>query len=197
MTWLLCDYGEVLCLAPNDEDRTALEATAGWDPVSGDFWEAYWADRVSYDRADLTAEEYWTRVLGHPLDPVGELARLVRADAASWLHPNLASLAAVRRARARGLRPAILSNAPIEVAKKIEAAPWLASFSQRFFSCYLRAVKPEPAAYQAVLEGLDARPEDVLFFDDRPANVAGAAELGIEAHLFVDPAQLDEVRARG
>ena len=59
-------------------------------------------------------------------------------------------------------------------------------------------MKPEPAAYHAVLGALDARPEDVVFFDDRPANVAGAAELGIDARLFEHPAQLDEVgRASG
>jgi putative hydrolase of the HAD superfamily len=89
----------------------------------------------------------------------------------------------------------ILSNAPIEVAEEIDAAPWLAPFTKRFFSCYLRAVKPEPAAYQAVLDDLGARPEEVVFFDDRPANVAGAAAFGIDARVFEDPAQLDAVSA--
>ena len=31
VTWLLCDYGEVLCVAPPAPDRAALEAAAGWD----------------------------------------------------------------------------------------------------------------------------------------------------------------------
>ena len=31
MTWLLCDYGEVLCLAPSAADRAALMAAADWD----------------------------------------------------------------------------------------------------------------------------------------------------------------------
>ena len=65
MTWLLCDYGEVLCLAPSAADRAALLAAADWDPARGDFWQAYWADRPAYDRADLSVEEYWTRLLGH------------------------------------------------------------------------------------------------------------------------------------
>jgi putative hydrolase of the HAD superfamily len=71
-----------------------------------------------------------------------------------------------------------------------------ASNVRRFFRCDLRAVKPEPAAYRAVLTGLGARPGDVVFFDDRPGNVAAAAEMGIDARLFEDPAQFDEV-ARG
>ncbi len=84
-------------------------------------------------------------------------------------------MAAAERAGHRGLRLAILSNAPAEVADEIDEAPWLAAFSRRFFSCRLKAVKPEAAAYRAVLDALGAEPGEVVFFDDRPANVAGAA----------------------
>jgi putative hydrolase of the HAD superfamily len=195
VTWLLCDYGEVLCHSPTTRDRTELAAIAGWAPSRGDFWAAYWADRTAYDRADLTAEEYWTRLLAHRPAP-GQLHRLVQRDTAGWLHPNEHSVAAVERARQRGMHLAILSNAPVEVARGIDAAPWLASFSRRFFSCDLRAVKPEPAAYLAVLAALGAGPAAVTFFDDRPANVAAAADLGIDARLFQNPAQFDEVVRR-
>jgi putative hydrolase of the HAD superfamily len=195
VTWLLCDYGEVLSAPPTEGDRAELAALAEWDRARGDFWETYWVDRTAYDRADLTAEQYWSRLVGHR-PTHNQLERLTHRDSASWLHPNQRSLAAAQRARRRGLRLAILSNAPIEVAKGIDGAPWLASFTRRFFSCDLRAVKPEPAAYRAVLAGLGAQPGDVVFFDDRPPNVAAAAEMGIDARLFEDPAQFDEV-ARG
>jgi putative hydrolase of the HAD superfamily len=192
VTWLLCDYGEVLCLAPSDADRRALVKAAGWDPRRGDFWAAYWADRPGYDRADVTVEDYWARVLGHR-PGARQLEALIAADGAGWLHPNLDSLAAAERAGQRGLHLAMLSNAPVEVADLIDSAPWMASFSRRFFSCRLRAIKPEPTAYQAVLDAIGAEPSDVVFFDDRPANVAGAALLGIDGRLFEYPGQLDEV----
>jgi putative hydrolase of the HAD superfamily len=196
MTWLLCDYGEVLCEPPNDVDRAALVAEAGWDPARGDFWEAYWENRTAYDRADLAAEDYWNQLVGRS-PSAAQLERLTAADAASWVHPNHRTVAAAERAGRRGWRLAILSNAPIEVARVIDAAPWLVAFSRRFFSCDLRAVKPEPAAYQAVLDRLEARPDEVVFFDDRSSNVEGAARLGIDARLFEDPAQIDELRAPG
>jgi putative hydrolase of the HAD superfamily len=196
VTWLLSDYGEVLSLPPSEADRRKLAAVAAWDPTRGDFWEAYWLDRAAYDRADLTADHYWSRLLGHPPVP-NQLTGLIRADAAGWLRPNPDSVAAVERAGRRGLRLAILSNAPVEVAKEIDAAPWLAPFTRRFFSCDLRSVKPEAAAYQAALEALGARPSDVVFLDDRAANVAAAARLGIDARLFEGPAQFDEVSPGG
>ena len=190
--WLLCDYGEVLSTAPTPADRAAIESAARWDPARGDFWRAYWGERPAYDRGDLTAGEYWAAVVG-VAPPDGDLGELVRLDAALWLHPNPESLAAAGRASERGLRLALFSNAPVEVAREIDAAPWLASFDPRFFSCNLRAVKPEPAAYEAVLRTLGARPEEVVFVDDRPANVAAARDLGIRAEIFEDPSQFDRI----
>ena len=193
MTWLLCDYGEVLCVAPPASDRAALTRAAAWNPARGDFWQAYWADRPAYDRADLSVEEYWTRLLGST-PPAAQLDELIAADTAGWLHPNRPVMAAAERAGHRGLRLAILSNAPVEVADRIDEAPWLAAFSRRFFSCRLKAVKPETAAYRAVLDALGAEPGEVIFFDDRPANVAGAAALGIDARLFRSATQLDQLQ---
>jgi putative hydrolase of the HAD superfamily len=192
VSWLLCDYGEVLSLAPPPPDREALEEAASWRGGSDAFWAAYWENRPGYDRGDVSAYEYWTSVLRKDLDE-GELARIVDADVAGWLHPNLRSVQAVEKLMERGVSLALFSNAPVEVAAGIGAAPWLASFSRKFFSCDLRAVKPEPAAYEAVLEGLGAGPEQVLFVDDRPVNVAGAEAVGIRAVLFESPEQLARV----
>lgn len=189
MAWLLCDYGEVLSTAPPPADRAALLAAAAWDPADGDFWEIYWAGRPSYDRADVTAREYWTAVLGRaPEDH--RLAELIRRDAAGWLHPNEETLAAVSALGARGVRLAVLSNAPVEVAAEIDAAPWLADFTPRLFSCDLRAIKPDPRAYRAALDALGAAPDEVVFVDDRPANVEGARAVGMRAEVFTGPGAL-------
>jgi putative hydrolase of the HAD superfamily len=190
VNWLLCDYGEVLCVAPPAADWRLLVAEAAWDSETADFGAAYWASRVAYDRGDLTAGAYWEQVLGRPLAP-DQLDRLIERDIAIWLHPNRASVAAAVAAKDRGFRLAILSNAPNEVAAAIDRAEWLDAFDRRFFSCRLRSVKPEPAAYTSVLAALGAEAHEVLFFDDRPVNVAGAEAVGIRAVLFEDPSQFD------
>jgi putative hydrolase of the HAD superfamily len=191
-TWLLCDYGEVLSLPQPERDRRAIEEAAGLSGDSGMFWAAYWDHRPDYDRAKMTPAEYWLAVTGREADH-DQLEWLVATDTASWMHPNLASVAAVERLTARDISAALFSNAPVEVAAGIAAAPWLRSFSRKFFSCDLGVAKPEPAAYEAVLDALGVTADGVLFVDDRPANIAGAQAVGIRAVLFERPSQLDEL----
>jgi putative hydrolase of the HAD superfamily len=190
MIWVLCDYGEVLSLPQSPADQLALEAEVG---ISGpQFWTTYWQHRPGYDRGDTAAIDYWSAVLGDRPSR-RKLARLIELDVAGWLHTNADTLAATSRAVARGLRLAILSNAPHEVADAIDAAEWASAFSPRLFSSRIGRVKPEREIYAAALRALNADPSQITFFDDRPANVAAATQAGMSAHLFHDPAQIDAV----
>lgn len=56
-------------------------------------------------------------------------------------------------------------------------------------------VKPDPAIYQVLMERNGLVPEDCLFIDDSPANVAGAQAVGMEAIRFTDPAALEQALA--
>lgn len=190
MTWLLCDYGEVLSQTQPPGERSALVTASGL--AEPDFWRAYWTHRPAYDRADISAEDYWAAVLGRSVVPQ-QVRDLTTLDVASWLHANPATAASAARAGQRGYRLAILSNAPIEVADAIDRAPWLVAFQPRVFSCRLRLNKPDPAVYRQVLDQLAARPEEIVFFDDRPENVAAARAVCIQAHLFTDASQLDDL----
>ena len=76
VTWLLCDYGEVLSLAQPDEDRARVEEAAG---RGGDrFWADYWAHRPGYDRGDVGVAGYWA-------SPSGAGARDINHPASSGL----------------------------------------------------------------------------------------------------------------
>lgn len=189
--WLLCDYGQVLSTPPPADEWESLRSVAGL--ADGDqFHTLYWEHRPAYDRGDVSAAAYWEMVLGE--EPDGDrLEQLVGLDVAIWLHPDRPSVDSATRAAGRGWRLAIFSNAPVEVAAAIDRLGWLEPFERRFYSCHLRAVKPEAAAYSQVLAGLKAQPEQVVFFDDRPANVAAAIDLGVRAHVYTNPAQFDSL----
>jgi 2-haloacid dehalogenase len=61
-----------------------------------------------------------------------------------------------------------------------------------------RLVKPDPAIFRLALERFGLAPDDAVFVDDVPANVAAAAQLGIHAILFrgADPLR-DALRGLG
>ncbi|MGH9126054.1 MAG: HAD-IA family hydrolase [Acidimicrobiales bacterium] len=187
MNWLLCDYGGVLARQPSAADRSALEAET--EAGGHAFWAAYWQYRPAYDRSDIDTARYWTQVLGHT-PGTGSLRRIVELDTLMWSRPNQASLDAANGAADAGVRLAVLSNAPAQLATQFDRLPWLAPFSPRLFSGQVGMIKPEPAIYTLALRALHAIPQEVTFVDDRLQNIVAARRAGLQATLFTDPDQL-------
>ncbi|HEX4814746.1 MAG TPA: HAD family hydrolase [Nonomuraea sp.] len=55
---------------------------------------------------------------------------------------------------------------------------------QWFISSDLQTRKPDADAYRAALDALDTPPEETVFVDDRPVNLAPARSLGMRTILF-------------
>lgn len=181
MTWVMFDYGGVICTPQPDADIAAMAAVAAVGIA--DFASGYWPFRPAYDAADLTAEGYWQAVAGHlgrsfTGGQIGELARL---DIVSWSHMQEGILELIRDTRVAGHRLALLSNAPAGIARAVAGLPVARHFEHLLFSCDLRAVKPDPLCFGKALSRLGAAPHEVTFIDDRADNVAAAARLGMRA----------------
>ncbi|MBV2363634.1 HAD family hydrolase [Streptomonospora nanhaiensis] len=184
------DYGEVISLPPSAEDRTALERLAGGS--AEEFWSAYWAERRAYD-AGISGDEYWRRVadrLGAAWDSAARQA-LWAVDVGSWLHVRPESTALLERLADRGVRLALLSNAPFDIAGALRHSPVLARFEELFFSADLGRCKPDPQVYRHILDRLGTPPERTAFVDDREENILAAKELGIVAHHYAGTADLE------
>lgn len=189
MTWVVFDYGGVICTPQPDSDVMRLASVAGVPEPA--FSDAYWAHRLAYDRAELDGTTYWQKVaagVGRSFT-TAQVAELIRLDIASWLHLQAGTVTLIEDVAAAGYRLALLSNAPAEVAEVVAGLPVAARFEHCVFSYALRSVKPEPECYRAVLAMLGADPADVVFVDDRPDNVAAAQALGIRSVQFTDPGQ--------
>jgi putative hydrolase of the HAD superfamily len=196
MGWVLFDYGGVISQPQPEAEVALLARVAG--STAGDFTAAYWAHRLDYDRGELDGVTYWQKVaasLGRSFS-IAEMAELTRLDIASWLHLEPGTVSLIEDLAAAGHRLSLLSNAPAEVAEAVAALPVAACFEHCLFSCYLRAVKPEPECYRAVLALLGASPADVVFVDDRAHNITGAQALGIRGVHFTGPAQARAALAR-
>ena len=157
------------------------------------FWTSYWDRRPPYDRAAVSAEEYWQSV-GADLDttfPADMIAALIAADCGSWRRMDPAMIALLERLAAGGQTIGLLSNIPEELAADLLLRHrWFELFAVTGFSCRIGAVKPEPEAFHWCLTELGVDAADVLFIDDRAENIAAAEAVGMRAKLFVGAADL-------
>ena len=151
----------------------------------------YWRFRVSYDAAEFDAATYWRTVAYASTREVvsAQIDRLVEIDGLSWCHPAPVMPQWARDIRREGLRTALLSNMPATVRQAVERAGWLPEFDVRTFSCEVGICKPAPEIYRRCLNDLGCEASEVLFLDDRPANVQGAEAVGMHALLFTSPEQ--------
>jgi putative hydrolase of the HAD superfamily len=102
------------------------------------------------------------------------------------------AIAAVRRAAVLG-EVTLLTNNGALTAKHLRAlAPELVPvFGDHLFtSSDYSARKPDPLVFERVLERYERDASEAFFVDDMPGNVAGAASIGITAHLYSTPAKL-------
>ena len=188
---VIFDYGDVLCL------RAAIDAFAPMAKIlkitPERLIERYMQNRLDYDRADLTALEYWSgfgRESGAAITEA-DVAELDRLDCGLWWGLDPVLMDWVDRLRANRIKAGVISNMFIGLANQIrKGAPWLDRFDDYTFSAELRVTKPDPAIYQHSLERLGVQPNQALFLDDRQMNIDGARALGMEGLLYTTPAKL-------
>lgn len=189
---VIFDYGMVLCTPDPAAFRKLLDLT-GLDEAA--FNRFYWIDRRDYDLGLFDGRGFWTRFAGHAgltLSPA-QLDGLIENDVLLWTHlsePMLAWAAALQEA---GLLTAILSNMVSDVLCYMrQEFAWLRHFTHLTWSCELGIVKPDPAIYALTCDALGVPPNEALFIDDKPENIAGAERAGLQALLF---ATIDRLRA--
>ena len=61
--------------------------------------------------------------------------------------------------------------------------PFLDRVDSAFSSHLIGLVKPDAAIFHYVADALGVSPDEIVFFDDSPANVDAARAVGIAAHL--------------
>ncbi len=94
---------------------------------------------------------------------------------------------------AKGLELFILSNNfPERSAHYEKEYPFLKKiFKKIYYSWQTGFVKPDPRAFQNLLNENRLQPEECVYFDDSAHNVKVARELGIEAFHFTHPDQAE------
>jgi putative hydrolase of the HAD superfamily len=195
---VIFDYGKVLSALPDADSHTNLVTATGLDDAT--FESHYWAHRHAYDSGELNSKAYWEKIAsdaGFVLTP--ELLKtLVDNDSRMWGNLNLPMVDWTQRLVESGMKVGILSNMGDATRDHLlQEHAWLQKLHHLTWSCELLIAKPDPAIYQHTLEKLGVAPEEAIFIDDLPHNIAAARALGIDGILFKDVAQLrQELSAR-
>ena len=83
------------------------------------------------------------------------------------------------------MKAALLSNMVPEIGARLKQTFTLLSrFTHLTLSCEVGSVKPEPAIYRHVLDGLGVSADRALLIDDRAVNIDAAHALGMHGVVF-------------
>ena len=106
--------------------------------------------------------------------------------------PEMIALA--KELKQKGIKVIILSNNFKERSNFYNEYPALnQAVDKLYYSWQTGFVKPDPAAWQYVLDTNDLKPEECIYFDDQDKNLKAAERLGIETHMFVDALTTKEI----
>jgi putative hydrolase of the HAD superfamily len=196
---VMLDYGEVLCFLPTPDDIARMARIFRIDP--GAFFPIYLHSRGPYDRGDLLPKEYWHAFASQAGVTLGEdvIEKLRQWDVEMWSRTNDSMIRWLESLRSAGVKTAILSNMPSDMVTHVRRNfPWLKHFDHQIFSADVRQIKPEPAIYERSLKVLEVPASEVLFVDDRDANLEQARAAGMRAIRFQSVSQLrDDLDALG
>ena len=163
-----------------------LDMAAGLLPAGDDDIDGFLADLLEVERPALVGNADLPAGVAKLLRDRGSSASL---EEAMRLWTEIAvdpgTRAVVEELRAGGMRCYLASNQHWDRARYMsEALGYRELFDAEFYSCDLGRAKPSADYFRLVLEGVGLPPGEVLFLDDKRANVEAARGIGIRASVF-------------
>lgn len=152
-------------------------------------------DWLGFDRGTRTHDDAIGRSALR-LSLPGERLHAMLPPAGEHLVPIPVTVELLARLRARrdagaALRLYYLSNMPMPYARGLMARhAFMHWFDGGIFSGDVKVLKPQREIYALLAERYRLAPEDTVFIDDMPANVAGARAIGWHALHCTRPAAL-------
>ncbi len=157
-------------LRPDEVDITDIHADLRRGKIEeADFFAAINA-RYGTAQKQLTKEEFVART---------EIVEL---------SPTVIELAA--NIREKGIPTGILSNVFGVNAERLQARGYYDGFDPLILSCDVGRAKPDKEIYDAAIQKLGVRPEEILFIDDQEKCTVPAEAMGMHVILAQSPEQI-------
>lgn len=168
-------------LARQDPRLAAEIARLGVATARDDLWQEMLAHEV-------TERAYWSRRAGELGAAVGEqwdtrnmINRIYDSPPEDWLVPDVNEL--MRDAKAAGVPLGALTNdlEDFHGREWVEGQDWLKVFDVIVDASITKILKPDPRAYALGAEAIGVAPEQIVYLDDMPWNIAGGVAAGLQA----------------
>jgi putative hydrolase of the HAD superfamily len=144
-------------------------------------------------RGTLTTDEFLDTFAGNYHIPRSDVTRqdfVAVFEEALTPMPGMNDL--LTRLSERDVTLAILSDTVEMFASAREKLGYFKYFDRQFLSFQTGYSKPNPLAYQAVIDYYKIKPGEIYFIDDKPANLEAAEKLGMSGIVFTNTQLLSE-----
>jgi len=184
------DCGGVLLTHRDGSTYEAWERRLGLR--SGELRERLWLGELwsLAERGEITEEAFWMR-FGQMFGLSEHEAHALAEDLWNTWVVDGHLLRIIDQLRDR-YRIAMLSNATDVLEEYLEKRYGVADrFEAIVNSSKVGVAKPDPVIYHEMLQRLALEPNQVMFIDDRPENVAAAASLGMHVVWYINAQELE------
>jgi putative hydrolase of the HAD superfamily len=142
--------------------------------------KVYHALRPPVDVGEIDNKTFWARLIKETGSPVSaEDTEHLWTDNYVEENPFITGmLELVDTLKKNGYKVGLLSNIDPEHGEINRRRHILEHFDAALLSYDVRARKPEPEAFQDLIDQLGVKPEELIFIDDLPENIEGAKRFG-------------------
>lgn len=188
MKVILLDYGRVV--APED-GAPVIRSVYGTPDDDEESYKLFGSLRHDLAKGIVTEDDIKNILLNKGYVIPGDYGERWQATLQNHLAPTADMLALVDTLKQQYV-VALLSNVWPLSAKIIRENGWYSHFDQLFLSCEMGMAKPDTEIYDAALEQLNVPANEILFVDDKQANLEYPNKIGFQTMQVSDPA--DAVR---
>ena len=143
---------------------------------------------IEFEHGNISEEQYFATFFSDRRKINGAGLKQAMYDAYGWIPGMETLLSALKES---GYSLYALSNYStwyLMIDEKLNLSKYL---NWDFVSCKTGHRKPDPNAYLGPASILDLKPDRILFIDDRPVNISGAQNAGLQTHLFTSSDALE------